>query len=70
MYIYLYICINYIYAGRQSILIVCMKMITLFSCFCLFKLLNKFVVMPLTLKKFYGTEKNIDKASYLPRLMA
>ena len=26
--------------------------------------------MPQTLKKFYGTEKNIGKASYLPRLMA
>ena len=56
--------------GRQSILMVCVKMITIFSSFCLFKLLNKFVVMPQTLKKFYGTEKNIGKASYLPRLMA
>ena len=56
--------------GRQSILMVCVKMITIFFSFCLFKLLNKFVVMPLTLKKFYGTEKNIGKASYLPRLMA
>ena len=25
-----------------------------------------FIVMPRTLKKFYGTEKNIDKGSYLP----
>ena len=56
--------------GQQSILMVCVKMITIFSSFCLFKLLNKFVVMPQTLKKFYGTEKNIGKASYLPRLMA
>ena len=56
--------------GRQSILMVCVKMIAIFSSFCLFKLLNKFVVMPQTLKKFYGTEKNIGKASYLPRLMA
>ena len=55
---------------RQSILMVCVKMITIFSSFCLLKLLNKFVVMPQTLKKFYGTGKNIDKASYLPRLMA
>ena len=34
------------------------------------KLLNKFIVMPQTLKKFYGAVKNISKASYLPRLMA
>ena len=58
-----------IYVGRQSILIVCGKMIAMFSSFCLFKLLNKFLVMPQTLKKFYGTEKNIDKVGYLPRLM-
>ena len=56
--------------GRQSILMVCVKMITIFSSFCLFKLLNKFVVMPQTLKKFYGIEKKIGKASYLPQLMA
>ena len=43
---------------------------TFFS-FCLYKLLNKFIVLPQTLKKFYGrAEKNIGKASYLPRLMA
>ena len=62
--------IDVIDVGRQSILMVCVKMITIFSSFCLFKLLNKFVVMPQTLKKFYGTEKNIGKASYLPLLMA
>ena len=56
--------------GRQSILMVCVKMITIFFSFCLFKLLSKFIVIPQTLKKFYGTEKNIGKASYLPRLMA
>ena len=56
--------------GRQSILMVCVKMITMFSSFCLFKLLNKFLVMPQTLRKFYGTEKNIGKTSYLPQLMA
>ena len=56
--------------GRESSLMLCVKMIAIFSSFCLFKLLNKFVVMPQTLKKFYGTEKNIGKASYLPRLMA
>ena len=54
--------------GRQGILMVCVKM--MFSSFCLLELLNKFVVMPLTLKKLYGTEKNIGKASYLPRVMA
>ena len=56
--------------GRQSILMVRVKMVTIFFSFCLFKLLNKFVAMPQKLKKFYGTEKNIGKASYLPRLMA
>ena len=34
--------------GWQSILMVCVKMITIFHSFCLFKLLKKFVVMPLT----------------------
>ena len=38
--------------------------------FCMFKLLNKFIVMPQTLTKFYCTAKNIGKAIYLPRLMA
>ena len=56
--------------GRQSILMVCVKMITIFFSFSLFKLLNKFIVMPQTLHKFYGTEKNIGKASYLPGLLA
>ena len=56
--------------GRQSILMVCVKVITMFSSFFLFNLLNKFLVMPQTLRKFYGTEKNIGKTSYLPRLMA
>ena len=56
--------------GWQSILIVCVKMVTIFFSFCLFKLLNKFVLMPQTLNKFYGTEKNMSKASYLPQLMA
>ena len=56
--------------GRQNTLMVSVKMITIFFSFCLFKLLNKFIVMPQTLKKFYGTEKNIGKANYLPRLMA
>ena len=56
--------------GRQSILIVCVKMVTIFFSFCLFKLLNKFVLMSQTLNKFYGTEKNMSKASYLPRLVA
>ena len=57
-------------AGRQSILMVRAKMITIFFSFCMFKSLNKFIVIPQTLNKFYGTEKNIGKASYLPRLMA
>ena len=57
-------------AGRQSILMVPAKMITIFFSFCMFKLLNKFIVISQTLNKFYGTEKNIGKASYLPRLMA
>ena len=56
--------------GRQSILLVRVKMVTIFFSFCLFKLLNKLVVLPQKLKKFYGTEKNIRKVSYLPRLMA
>ena len=43
--------------GQQSILIVCVKMITKFFSFCLFKLLSN----PQTLKKFYGAEKNIGK---------
>ena len=56
--------------GRQRILMVCVKIITLFFSFCLFKLLKKFIVMSPTLNKFYGTGKNIGKASYLPKLMA
>ena len=56
--------------GRQSTLMEWVKMVTIFFSFCLFKLLNNFVVMPQPLKKFYGTEKNIVKVSYLPRLMA
>ena len=56
--------------GRQSILMLRVKMMTIFSSFCLSKLLSKFVVVAEILKKFYGTEKNIGKASYLPRLMA
>ena len=55
--------------GRQSILMLRVKMMTIFSSFCLSKLLSKFVVVAEILKKFYGTEKNIGKASYLPRLM-
>ena len=55
--------------GRQGILIVCVKMVTILFSFCLLKLLNMFVVMPPTLKKFYGRQKNIGEASYLPRLM-
>ena len=56
--------------GRQSILVVCVKMITTFASFCLSKILNKFIVMPQTLKKFYVTVKNIGKDNYLSRLMA
>ena len=56
--------------GWKSILMVCVKMITIFFSFRLFKLLNKFIAMPQTLKKFHGTVKNIGRASYLPRLMA
>ena len=58
------------YVGRQNTLMTSVKMITIFFSFCLFKSLNKFIVMPEILKKFYGTEKNIGKASYLPQLMA
>ena len=56
--------------GRLNILTVSVKRIRIFFSFCAFKLSNKFIVMPQTLKKFYGTEKNIGKASYLPQLMA
>ena len=56
--------------GRQSILMVCEKIITTCFSFFLFKLLNKFKVMPQASKKFHGTAKNIGRASYLPRLMA
>ena len=38
--------------------------------FFLFNVLNKFIAMPQTLKKSYGTEKSIGKASYFPRLMS
>ena len=34
--------------------------------FFLFKLLNKIIVMPQTLNKIYGAEKNVGNASYLP----
>ena len=54
--------------GQQSILMVYVKIITIFFRFFLFKLLSKFIVMPQTLKKFYGMGKNIDKASYLSQL--
>ena len=57
-------------AGLQSILMISVKIIAIFFSFCLFRLLSKFMVMPQTLKKFYGTGKNIGKASYLLRLMA
>ena len=40
-----------IYVVRQSILMVCVKMITIFFSFCLLKLLNKFIVMPQRLNK-------------------
>ena len=55
--------------GRQSILILCVRIITIFFSFCLLKLLNKFVVIPQTLKIFYGARKKIGEASFLPRLM-
>ena len=55
-----------IYVEWQSILVVCVKMETIFFSFCLLKLLNKFIVMPQTLNKFYGSEENIGKASHLP----
>ena len=41
--------------GQQSFLMVSAKIIALFSSFCLFTFLNKFMVMPQTLKKFHGT---------------
>ena len=43
---------------------VSVKMLTIFVSSCLFKLLNNFIVMPQTLKKLHGTEKNISKVSY------
>ena len=49
----------------QNILIVSVKKIAAFFSFCLFKLLNKIMVMPQALEKFYGTGKNIGKTSYL-----
>ena len=55
--------------GQQRILMLFLKIIIFFG-FCLLKLLNKFIVMPQTLKKFYGAWKNIGKVSYLPRLIA
>ena len=56
--------------GRQRILMVCLKIKTIFFSFCLFRLLKKFIVMSQTMNKFYGTGKNIGKASYLPKLKA
>ena len=56
--------------GMQSILLVCVKMITIFFRSCLFKLLRKFIVMPHTLRKFYSMEQNIGEVSYLLWLMA
>ena len=47
--------------GWRRIFMVCVKMITIFSSFGLFKLMNKFLVIPETLKKFYGTEKKLPK---------
>ena len=58
-------CINSVFKRNQSL-----KELLAPSLYPKNRLLNKFVVMPQTLKKFYGTEKNISKASYLPRLMA
>ena len=49
--------------GLQSILMICVKIITIFLRFSLFKLLNKFIVMPQRLKKFNSKGKNIDKIS-------
>ena len=63
--IFLQGCINSVFKRNQSL-----KELLAPSLYPKNKLLNKFVVMPQTLKKFYGTEKNISKASYLPRLMA
>ena len=56
--------------GTAKHFIACVKIIAIFFSFSLFKLLNEFIVMPHTLKKFYGTGKNVDKGSYLPRIMA
>ena len=56
--------------GGQNILTACVKIITIFFSYCLLKLLNKFIVMSQTWKKFYGTGKNIGKASYLCWLTA
>ena len=56
--------------GTAKHFIACVKITAIFFSFSLFKLLNKFIVMPRTLKKFYGTVKNIGKGSYLPQIMA
>ena len=55
--------------GLQSIFMASEKIRAIFFIFCRLKLLNKFMAMPQKLKTFYDIEKNIDKASYLIRLM-
>ena len=45
------------------------KKIAMFFSFCLFKLLNKLIVMSQTMNTFYSTWKNIGKPNYLLRLM-
>ena len=54
--------------GLHSVLMVSVKISAIFFSFCLFKLLNKFMEILQTLKKFYGPGENVGKASYLLRL--
>ena len=42
-------------------LMLCVKITAIFFSFCLFKLLNKFMEMPETLKRFFGTGKKLAK---------
>ena len=47
--------------GLQSILMVSVKMIAIFFSFCLFKSVDKFMVMRQTLKKFLAQGKTLAK---------
>ena len=48
-------------AGLLKMLMLCVKITAIFFSFCLFKLLNKFMEMPETLRKSFGTGKKLAK---------